>query len=141
MTKFFVFSFVLFSINSALALPPVMLANPQIRACNTVGGQFAVVDSDFEQIGLCLLGPSIVGAIDILNKDAALEIPLSLYNYRKGVMSCSPHNLTKLTTLSGNPLLVCLYSDGSLIDIDTLNSGKASLRNVELNRALAIRIK
>lgn len=138
MNKLFVFSILLFSTGSAFAIPPILAANPQIRACRTVGGQFSVINSEFDQIGLCLIGPSIVGAIDILNRDAAIEIPLSLYNYRKGIMTCSTQNLTVLTTQHGNPLYVCLYSDGSLIDIDTLKAGKASLRNVELNRALAI---
>lgn len=139
MHKLFVFSILMFSTWAAFAADAGPVANPQMRACHVVGGQFAVIDSDFDQVGLCLLGSSVVGAIDILNKDAALEIPLSLYNYRKGIMSCTAENLTKLITMQGTPLFVCLYSDGSLMDIGTLTSGKSSLRNVELNRALAVR--
>ena len=127
MLKIIVFSTMLFSTWTAYALMPVTAANPQIRACNSVGGQFAVITSEYDQIGLCAIGSSIVGAIDILNKDAAIEIPLSLYNYRKGVLSCNRANLTLLTTMNGNQLYLCMYSDGSLIDIDIAKAGFAGL--------------
>ncbi len=112
--------------------------NPQIRACNVVGGQFMVVNTLDDQIGLCKLGLTLVGSIDILNKDASIEAPLSLYNYKKGVQVCSSQNMTKLTTFDGEEISVCKYYDGSVIDIETLASGKNSGRNTQLNYVLGL---
>ena len=112
--------------------------NPQIRACVTVGGQFLVVNSEFDQIGLCRIDSSLVGAIDILNSDSGIEVPLSLYNYKKGVKSCASQNLATLYTFENEALYVCQYSDGSILDVETLTSGKDSARNQELNKVLGL---
>ncbi len=112
------------------------IRNPQIRACYAAQGQFLVVNASEDQIGLCKLGPSLVGAIDLLNKDAQIEIPLSLHNYKKGVQTCTTRNLMTFTTFEGEEIMVCYYSDGSVIDLETLSSGKNSERNTQLNIAI-----
>lgn len=112
--------------------------NPQIRACYAAGGEFMVVNSSEDEIGLCKFGPSLVGAIDILNKDARIEIPLSLHNYKKGIQLCGSQNMTKFTTFEGEEISVCQYYDGSVIDLETLASGKNSVQNTELNSALGL---
>lgn len=112
--------------------------NPQIRACRLAGGEFMVVNSPEDQIGLCKFGPALVGSIDILNKDARIEVPLSLHNYKKGIQTCSSQNMALLMTFDKKELLVCQYYDGSIIDIDTLASGKNSGRNALLNSALGL---
>lgn len=112
--------------------------NPQIRACYAAGGEFLVVNSVDDQIGLCRFGLSLVGSIDILNKDARIEVPLSLHNYKKGVQLCMSQNRTKLTTFEGEEISVCQYYDGSIIDIETLASGKLSDRNPKLNSVLGL---
>ncbi len=114
--------------------------NPQIRVCNASGGAFTVVDTpDYQdQVGVCKLGNSIVGSIDLLNKDAQIEVPLSLYNYRKGVKVCSPTNIATLTFSDGKDVAVCFYSDYSFIDLKTLTSGKNSGSNPELDHALSL---
>lgn len=112
--------------------------NPQIRACATVGGQFFVVNSTFDEIGLCRIDAALVGAIDILNRDSGIEVPLSLNNYKKGVKYCSTQNLTTLYTFEGEPIYVCQYSDGSILDVETLTTGKDSPRNQELNKVLGL---
>lgn len=112
--------------------------NPQIRACHAAGGQFMVVNSTEDQIGLCKFGFSLVGSIDILNKDARIEVPLSLHHYKKGVQLCGSQNQTTLTTFEGEEISFCQYYDGSLIDIETLASGKNSGRNPELNSVLGL---
>ena len=113
--------------------------NPQMRACFTAGGQFFVVNGDYDQYGICKFGQSLVGAIDILNRDSAIDVPLSLFNYKRGVKVCPTQNLTTLTTFEGDPLYVCQYSDLSIIDVETLTSGKDSERNLELNKALKLK--
>lgn len=133
MKKLTLFSIVLFSALSSFAAK-----NPQIRACVMVGGVFIVVNAPGDQIGLCKLGPSLVGSIDILNKDARIEVPLSLYNYKKGVQLCSPQNMAVMTTFDGEEISVCQYYDGSIIDIETLANGKYSNRNTQLNKVLGL---
>lgn len=112
--------------------------NPQIRACVTAGGQFFVVNSEFDEIGICRIDNSLVGAIDILNRDSGIDVPLSLFNYKRGVRSCSSQNLTTLYTLDNESIYVCQYSDGSILDVETLTSGKDSPRNNELNKVLGL---
>ena len=96
--------------------------NPQIRACVSVGGQFFVVDAEYDEVGLCRIDAALVGSIDILNRDSGIEVPLSLFNYKKGVKSCTTQNLTTLFTFEGEPIYVCYYSDGSILDVETLTS-------------------
>jgi hypothetical protein len=113
--------------------------NPQIRACNQVGGQFLVVSSEEDQIGLCKIGLSYVGAIDILNRDAQIEIPLSLNYYKKGVQACPSKNITLVYAIGGDDeISVCMYNDNSIIDIETLSSGFMNDRNTELNKVLGL---
>lgn len=113
-------------------------SNPQIRACHSIGGQFFVSQIPDDQIGLCKIGQSVVGAIDVLNKDAQIEVPLSLHYYASGVKVCPPQNLTTLNDVNQNEFTVCMYSDESVIDIETLNSGFASHRNVLLDKVLGL---
>lgn len=112
--------------------------NPQIRACYAAGGEFLVVNAFEDQIGLCKFGLSLVGSIDILHQDARIEIPLSLHNYKKGVLLCGSQNQTTLTSFEGKEISVCQYYDGSVIDIETLTSGKNSSRNLQLNSVLGL---
>ncbi|MEQ1722073.1 MAG: hypothetical protein ABL930_02790 [Pseudobdellovibrio sp.] len=112
--------------------------NPQIRACRVVGGQFLVMISDEDQVGVCHIGLSLVGAIDILNKDSRIEAPLSLSHYKRGIQVCQSQNITTLTTFEGEKVTFCQYNDGSFIDIETVASGKVSGRNLELNKALGL---
>lgn len=117
----------------------VFARNPQIRACYDVGGRFEVVNSSNDQIGLCILDQSLVGAIDILNRNNVIEFPLSLYKYKKGVQVCPRQNITNLKSFDGlEEITVCMYSDGSILDIETLASGKNSERNAKLNEVLGI---
>lgn len=109
-----------------------------MRACRAAGGEFIIANTSDDQIGLCKLGLNYVGAIDVLNRDAQIEVPLSLHYYKKGVQACSTQNLTIVNTLEGEEISVCLYSDDSVIDIETLASGYLSQRNAALNAFLGI---
>lgn len=133
MKKIALSALVFFTAASALAYK-----NPQIHACNIARGEFMVVNAPYDQIGLCKLGLSLVGSIDLLNKDAHIEIPLSLYNYKKGIVSCTLRNIATFTTFDGQEINVCYYSDGSVIDLETLITGKNNSRNTDLNRALGL---
>ena len=41
--------------------------NPQYRVCYEHGGEFVVAEVPFDQVGLCKVGNSYVGAIDLMN--------------------------------------------------------------------------
>lgn len=133
MKKLLIASAVIFSTATTFAI-----RNPQIRACYTAGGQFFVLNTEDDQIGVCKLGLSLVGAIDILNKDSRIEVPLSLSHYKRGIQVCQAQNVTTLVTFEGEELTFCQYSDGSLIDIETVASGKNNERNAVLNKVLGL---
>lgn len=128
----------LFTLILCTAAASYAVRNPQIRACYAAGGEFMVVNAPEDQLGICKLGLSMVGSIDILNKDARIEIPLSLHNYKKGVQLCLAQNRTTLSTFDGEEISVCQYYDGSVIDLETLSSGKNNNRNDLLNSALGL---
>ncbi|AGH94797.1 hypothetical protein [Pseudobdellovibrio exovorus] len=110
----------------------------QTRACRIAGGQYFEIEFDFDEIGLCLVGESLVGSRDLLNKNARIEIPLSLHHYRRGVRTCTAANMQTLQLGDLGRVDVCLYSDGSVIDLATLLSGKEHNRNAKLNKALGL---
>jgi len=110
--------------------------NPQIRACTVTGGQFMSVLTDDDQLGMCRYNQSLIGSIDILNRDSSEESPLSIENYRDGILDCEAFNITTVKTFSGTVIQVCRYNDGSIIDIVTLSRGRYDLRNHLLNQAL-----
>lgn len=120
------------------ATTAIATTNPQIRACKFFGGEFIAANTAEEQIGLCKFDASLVGSIDILNKDARIEVPLSLYNYKKGIQACTSQNTVTLTTFEGEEISICHYYDGSVIDIETLSTGKNSYRNKKLNAVLGL---
>lgn len=109
-----------------------------VRACRFSGGQFFIGETDLGPVGICKFANSFVGSLDILNKNARIEVPLSLHNYRKGVRRCVDQNLADLYLNETDSIEICQYSDGSFIDLDTLSTGKEHMRNTKLNRALGI---
>lgn len=111
---------------------------PQLRACENAGGEYFVVEFPEDEIAICQFGVSYVGAIDFLNRDALIEIPLSLHYYKKGVTGCAPRNLTLISVSENHNVSVCLYSDGSVIDIETLKTGRLSEHNTQLDSALGV---
>lgn len=133
MKKLILTGLILFSALSVFAV-----VNPQIRACHSVNGEFFVLKSDYDELGICKFGPALVGAIDILNKDDSIEEPLSLIRYKQGLQSCSVENVANLTSFEGDVRAFCIYSDNSLIDLETVKSGKNNPRNSKLNSALGL---
>lgn len=114
-------------------------SNPQMRACRVANGQFFVLDTGLDQLGLCRIGYSVIGAIDLLNKDAAIEdMPFSVYEYSRGATTCEPDHVTTFPNPGGSALKVCYYDDGSLIDLQTLIRGRNHPNNWYLNKALGL---
>lgn len=114
-------------------------SNPQMRACRVASGQFFVIDTGLDQLGLCRIGNSVIGATDLLRKDAAIEdMPFSIYDYLGGNTSCDVNRIATFPDPGGAPLKVCYYDDGSLIDVLTLTRGKTHPQNWQLNKALGL---
>jgi hypothetical protein len=111
--------------------------NPQVRACRVANGQFFRVDTGLDQIGLCRIGRSVIGAIDLLNKDADIEdMPMSILDFQNGVTTCDSSHIVIFPNPAGRTLKACYYDDGSIIDLMTLNLGRNSQLNEQLNRVL-----
>jgi len=122
---------------SQASIYPQIVTNPQMRACRAVNGQFFLVDTGLDQIGLCRVGSSVIGAIDLLNKNADIEdAPSSIVDYKNGVTACNSNHIVSFPNPAGRALKACYYDDGSVIDMMTLARGRNNPLNQQLNRAL-----
>lgn len=124
-----VFSF--FAATTAAAHP-----NPQFRVCNERGGEFVVADNTFDQIGLCKVGNSYIGTIDLMNFFYENKSNLSVSQYSAGVISCP--TLVTSTSLEGATIQLCVYEDNSVLDFQTVMNSKYSFENAALNLFLGI---
>jgi hypothetical protein len=93
---------------------------------------------DNDQIGLCKIGNSFVGALDLVNF-AQNQTSDSLVNYAQREKNCKGNEVKVLISAEDVSFkTLCQLSDGSLIDLETLNSGRDSVRNSALNMALGL---
>ena len=113
--------------------------NPQIRVCNQNGGEFVVVETADDQIGLCRVGSSYIGALDLVKYLTEDTLSFSVEVYIQGVTSCDPLGTSRsFKSLEGQIIRICLYQDGSTIELLTLQSGKHSVENTKLNQILGL---
>jgi hypothetical protein len=116
-----------------------MQKNPQIRTCQTLGGEYLVANSSNDQIGLCKFDKAIVGALDLMlfnHKEAILQ---SLKTFMKGQTNCeSIGQIQTLIVLQGASLQFCSFADGSYIELGTLIKGSHSDDNQKLNQVLGL---
>ncbi|MBC7464775.1 MAG: hypothetical protein H7256_02185 [Bdellovibrio sp.] len=114
--------------------------NPQIRACNQTGGEFKAAKTENDEVGLCKYGQAYIGTIDLLNYRDNQQGAQSLQTYIDGIQSCEPYGQMKtITILQSLSIDVCSFDDGSMIEAETLRTGRHDPRNAQLNRALEIR--
>lgn len=113
--------------------------NPQIRTCQTLGGDYLVANSYNDQIGLCKFDKAIVGALDLMlfnNKEA---ISQSLNAFMKGQTNCeSVGQIQTLIIVQGASLQFCSFADGSFIELGTLIKGIDSADNQKLDQVLGL---
>ncbi len=124
---------------SFFALAAGAINNPQIRECRIRGGEFVVVETGSDQVGLCRLGSAFIGARDIMfviNNDGN---PKSVEMYASEMKKCDPLGRAQtLVTLEGVAVELCVFNDGSMIALDTLHQGRYSAENSLLNQALGL---
>ncbi len=113
------------------------ISNPQIRICHQKNGEFLSVDLATDQVGLCKIGNSYVGALDLVYL-AQNQTSESLISYAQREKKCKGNEVQVVISEDVNFKTLCQHSDGSLIDLDTLNSGRDSVQNSALNMALGL---
>jgi putative hemolysin len=110
--------------------------NPQIRICRQLGGEFVAANTDTDQIGLCRFGQAYIGSIDLV-RFVDKSSPDSIETYTNNIQSCEPYAQTKQVQILQGPCLnVCVFSDGSIIESQTLSNGRQNFNNAKLNKAL-----
>lgn len=119
---------------TAFAVPNT---NPQMRECRLSGGTFFTMDLPNDQIGLCQLDSSILGALDLMYARTLGTELRSVAEYKSGPTICTGMQI-QVTNLEGTLVLACLYLDGSIIDIGSLITGKDYYKNGKINSALGL---
>lgn len=135
-TLFLPLFFSLFVTTHASAHP-----NPQFRVCNERGGDFVVADVPFDQVDLCKVGNSYVGAIDLMNFFYEKKSDLSISNYSAAVTTCPKFmTATTLENAYGQTFTVqlCMYDDNSILDFQTVMNSKYSFENAAFNQFLGL---
>lgn len=115
----------------------------QLHTCRSASGEFAAGRTQNNNlVGLCRLGPSAIGSMDLVTFFAGNSgVALSVENYKHGIKDCAQGDghLTKLNNLENNQSFeICHYKDGSMLDVDTLRAGKEAPRNAKLSHALGL---
>ncbi len=124
---------------SLFSVTAVGFSNPQIRHCRISGGEFIVVNTPNDQVGVCQLGAAAIGANDLATYRSGDENPLSVQLYSQGVTSClASGTLMRVLSLEGQEFEICFFADGSLLESSTMKTGIHSARNKKLTRALGL---
>jgi hypothetical protein len=130
-TLFLPLFFSFFTTTTALTHP-----NPQYRVCTERGGEFVVAQIPLNQIGLCKIGKSYVGTIDLMNFFYENKNDLSILNYSSANTAC-PETVTA-TTLEQVTVQLCFFADGSTMDYRSVMNSKFSIENLALNQFLGL---
>ena len=114
--------------------------NPQIRTCNSSGGEFVSVATATDQVGFCQFDKALIGSLDLMlfnNKEAIVQ---SVDMYMKNQTSCDNSARVQTVTVVGasETFKVCAYADGSFIELNTLTKGPNSSENQKLNQVLGL---
>jgi hypothetical protein len=119
---------------------PSFASNPLIHACNLTGGAFHVLQIDDDQVGFCKYGPALIDSLSVLEitsdqrTSTAAKLALSA-----GSDCADSGDFVSAQDLEGVPFSICRFSDGSSLEIKTLQSGADSSSNAKLVHALKMR--
>ena len=129
------FGLLIFSVSNVQALQK----NPQILRCHALNGEFFVANTESDQFGFCSFGEAIIGTIDLLRYADNVNDVLSIEAYINNVKDCEPFGqLIDVKKPNGPTLVMCSFTDGSLIENQTLSLGQTSEKNKKLNQALGL---
>jgi hypothetical protein len=128
---------ILISVLTLLSTSAFAFSNPQIRACHQKNGEFIVTALGQDQIGLCKINNSYVGALDLMNYNVQF-ITKSIENYIQNNTICISYKKSLIISDSGTQKMFCVFEDGSLMDLETLNTGRNSIINQALNSILGL---
>lgn len=128
--------FIVFTSSLAFAVQK----NPLIRTCNNLEGEFVAANSHNDQIGFCRFGKAVVGALDLMLFNNKETITQSISTYMKNQTACEPQGKieTMIVVGTGDSLQICVYPDGSFIELGTLIKGSGSADNTKLNAVLGL---
>ncbi len=125
----------LLSVSNAHAI----LKNPQIRQCHLLNGEFFVANTESDQFGFCQFGEAIIGTIDLLRYADNDNDVFSIQAYKNNTKDCEPFGqLVDVKKPNGPVITMCSFTDGSLIENQTLSLGKDSEKNKKLSDALGL---
>lgn len=111
-------------------------SNPQRRICLEKNGQFSVSTLGQDEVALCQLGASSISAMDLVYASQNI-LTESVLNYSQRQTLCHG-SVIQLFTADSSLRDFCLYADSSFIDLHTLQSGRDSGQNEEINSALGL---
>lgn len=119
MKKLIILTLGLISLN-AMALN----TNPQMRLCRQLHGEFSSEGSGLDEIGVCQIGQSKIGTIDLMKYFYENVATLSIQSFLSQQKVCLSGQIVSLVKDNGMATRYCLYSDYSILDLNSLlNSG------------------
>ena len=118
--------------------------NPLMRVCRQEQGLFWAVDIAQDQVGLCLFGEAGIGAQDLLDLKTAGSQSKALHAYVATLVNqqtpsvCDSVSAQRVEGVDSNNQVfaLCLFSDNSLIEENTLARGPGAPENKKLDQAL-----
>ena len=112
--------------------------NPLIRDCHLAGGYFTEVKTHDDQIGLCEFGHSYLGSLDVLHYLNQILVPVSVANYKAHITACKGQIIITQVLNTKINITICQFSDGSIMDLKTLNRGLSDPSHAQLNQFLGL---
>ena len=105
-----------------------------MRIClQKLGGEFISIDLNNTQVGVCKLGNSYIGSMDLVAWNNS-RAPKSIEQYISRQQLCFGGQVN--VQVNSTPQILCVYDDGSMLDLNTVLLGRDSKQNVFLNIAL-----
>lgn len=135
--KLIAFTLLTFLSSIPFAQSQLIKSNPLIRICHQVGGEFVVFQNTKDEIPTCKIGHSYIGSLDLIQFMFEHQETLSINNYKTDNKTCEGQ-FKSLKSLEGQVIDFCLFSDSSILDIQTLTAGPYQSGFEALNLILGI---
>jgi hypothetical protein len=132
--RFLGFFTVLFSLS-------VWAGNPLIHYCNLTYGEFHTVKMNSDQVGFCEYGSAVIDALSIFATTTGQSDSMAAQAAQAAGSSCADANgnIVAAEDLNGQQLQICLFADGSALEVNTLQLGALAPANRPMIQALQTR--